>query len=143
VAKLPKMNPAVREKWLTALESGEYEQGDGYLCKHDSDGKTRHCCWGVLSEIAAKEGIVRKSSPVDWCIGYGDNPPSADITDPDAETDAKLAVRYPPRKVLDWAGIDPDQPAHLGVPPTVNKLADFNDGGKSFRWIAAYIRRYL
>jgi hypothetical protein len=37
-------------------------------------------------------------------------------------------------KIKEWAGLDEETQA---------KLADFNDEGKSFRWIAAYIERYL
>lgn len=37
-------------------------------------------------------------------------------------------------KISKWAGLDR---------PTQEKLAVFNDVGKSFKWIAAYIKRYL
>jgi hypothetical protein len=41
---------------------------------------------------------------------------------------------YPSKKTLDKAGIDID---------TARKLAIFNDEGKSFNYISAYIKRYL
>ena len=37
-------------------------------------------------------------------------------------------------KMIDWSGL-PEE--------VQSKLADFNDAGKSFKWIAAYIKRYL
>lgn len=43
------MNQFVK-RWLTALRSGEYEQGTGALCK---DGK--YCCLGVACELFAEE----------------------------------------------------------------------------------------
>ena len=49
------MNAEVKEKWLTALESGEYTQGQNML--HDAINK-EFCCLGVLCDIAVKEGII-------------------------------------------------------------------------------------
>lgn len=39
---------ANRRKWVEALRSGKYEQGEG--CLRDSNG--RYCCLGVLTELA-------------------------------------------------------------------------------------------
>jgi hypothetical protein len=36
----------IKEKWLTALRSGEYTKGTKYLCKNK-----KYCCLGVLCEI--------------------------------------------------------------------------------------------
>lgn len=47
------MNPVAKELWLTALRSGEYEQGFEYL-----NYAGRLCCLGVLCEVAVKEGVV-------------------------------------------------------------------------------------
>lgn len=35
-----------QEKWLTALESGQYEQGLRYLCRNN-----KYCCLGVACDI--------------------------------------------------------------------------------------------
>jgi len=40
------MDKEIRDKWVTALRSGEYVQGQGYL---KDDGE--YCCLGVLCEI--------------------------------------------------------------------------------------------
>lgn len=46
------MNPEIKKKWIEALESGEYTQGQGYLKRRGlDDGVVRHCCLGVLCEI--------------------------------------------------------------------------------------------
>jgi hypothetical protein len=44
------MDPVLKEKWITALRSGEFRQGREVLKR---DGT--YCCLGVLAEIAAPE----------------------------------------------------------------------------------------
>ncbi len=44
------MNQEIKNKWIAALKSGEYQQGTGFL---KQDGK--FCCLGVLCDIHAKE----------------------------------------------------------------------------------------
>lgn len=46
------MNPEVKEKWLQALRSGEYQQGYGQLRFGDE-----FCCLGVLCDIHSKEKL--------------------------------------------------------------------------------------
>jgi len=46
------MNPEVKQKWLTALRSGEYKQSQQKL--KTTEG---YCCLGVLCDIHAKEGL--------------------------------------------------------------------------------------
>ena len=48
-----KMKAADKERWLTALRSGEYEQVAGTLCNG-----TGYCCLGVLEEVL--DGQVEK-----------------------------------------------------------------------------------
>lgn len=54
-----KLKPEVKAAWVTALRSGEYEQGTGCLNKL-VDGEERYCCLGVLADLAAREGIVER-----------------------------------------------------------------------------------
>lgn len=49
------MHPLV-DKWLLALESGDYKQGTGYLRTKNNE----FCCLGVLCDLAAKEGILKE-----------------------------------------------------------------------------------
>ena len=51
------MNKEIKEKWLKALRSGEYTQGQGFL-KQMKDNTPQYCCLGILCDIAAKEGIL-------------------------------------------------------------------------------------
>ena len=48
------MNPTVKQKWLTALRSGEYEQAQHELHTHDH----HFCCLGVLCDLYATEHNV-------------------------------------------------------------------------------------
>jgi hypothetical protein len=44
------MNKARLRRWIQALESGDYKQGQGALCKN-VNGSFEYCCLGVLADI--------------------------------------------------------------------------------------------
>ena len=46
------MNPEIKAKWVEALRSGEYEQGENSLL-HGG----RYCCLGVLASLATAAGV--------------------------------------------------------------------------------------
>lgn len=46
------MNEELKQKWVTALRSGRYEQGQRLLRTVDD----RYCCLGVLVDVADPEG---------------------------------------------------------------------------------------
>lgn len=136
------MNPEIKEQWATALESGDYPQGQAYLCSHD-----QYCCWGVLSDLAEKAGIVTSEE------SFGTKRYSQPGSDQDTRT-RFIDSRYPLKSVLDWAGIEYEEGVLTSFIPVVEKLAGFNDGctdygateykaPKTFKYIASYIRRYL
>lgn len=52
------MKAKVKAKWIAALRSGKFTQGSGAL-KQVENGKTTHCCLGVLRAI--QPGIHRES----------------------------------------------------------------------------------
>lgn len=90
------MNPVAKEKWVTALRSGDYKQTTGKL-KHESkeDGFS-YCCLGVLCEVAVEEGIISESSAVDEGLDYFD------------EVDHQFAgvSSFLPDTVAKWADIN-------------------------------------
>ena len=47
-----KMPELMKKKWLAALRSGEYDQGQGRLCTVDN---TAYCCLGVLQMVCDKD----------------------------------------------------------------------------------------
>ncbi len=50
------MNKELKQKWIDALRSGDYEQGKGLLCRITPDG-AKYCCLGVLCEVENGEDI--------------------------------------------------------------------------------------
>ena len=127
------MHAAIKAMWLTALRSGEYEQGQGYL---NNDGK--FCCLGVLCDLAVKFGATT--------VEYPDG--SEDPRDP-----ARKAVRYGlagsvgvlPESVREWAGLrefvgelrTPIEGEHLSKYSDLASLNDF--AGYTFHQIADVI----
>lgn len=45
------MKAEIKQLWIAALRSGEYQQGIGALRKVDSNGTIHHCCLGVLCDL--------------------------------------------------------------------------------------------
>lgn len=58
VSKAPYPFTPLQLEWLEALESGNYKQGEGYLCTPDN----RYCCLGVLAELAGAEKKLPEGS---------------------------------------------------------------------------------
>ena len=48
------MKKEIAKKWVAALRSGEYKQTRETLA---CDARTKHCCLGVLCELAIKDGV--------------------------------------------------------------------------------------
>ena len=70
------MDKEIKEKWLEALRSGEYIQGEGQLARERFD-KIEYCCLGVLCEVATREGILDQDS---WS-GIDEYPPLSFMED--------------------------------------------------------------
>jgi hypothetical protein len=92
------MNPEIKQKWIAALESGEYRQGENYLQNKDNC----FCCLGVLCDIYAKENNVEWTKSDD----YG-NPWSPVTTGPNMIHDNGRTL---PSEVMKWAEIGEDSP---------------------------------
>lgn len=88
------MNKKIKEKWLEALRSGEYEQGRGAL-KRGKDGYgVKYCCLGVLCDLYVKDPLNNDR----WRYSYvvvGYNTYSIE------ESSGTIPI-----SVADWAGID-------------------------------------
>lgn len=110
------MNPDVKAKWLIALRSGKYAQGHGYLAIEHPEGALKHCCLGVLCEIAASEGVTQAGRIGGYL--YFDH-----------------VATNPPRVVMAWAGINDC---------AVDSLVCLNDAEEApFSEIADYIEANL
>ena len=49
------MKAAVKKRWVDALRSGKYLQGQSELNYTDEDGDARYCCLGVLRHVIDPE----------------------------------------------------------------------------------------
>lgn len=108
------MDQAVKEQWVAALRSGEYEKGKGWL---ENDG--HFCCLGVLSHLAHKAGACPRVQH-HGRVTYGATP----------------AHYYLPEEVKQWAGLeegagDSVVVKYMGYPMPLASLNDnqFNDFG--------------
>jgi hypothetical protein len=109
------VNLEIKTKWLEALRSGRYIQGQACLQKINDAGDPVHCCLGVLCDIVAPELWNREVE--------------SDII-PCNDESALL-----PFIVMLEADVDEK---------TANILADMNDAGrKTFAEIADYIEAFV
>jgi hypothetical protein len=114
------MNPQIKQKWVSALRSGDYKQTQGRL--HDENG---FCCLGVLCDL------YRKENQLEW--------------EPSIHSDAYMfqnMVADLPLSVVEWAGVEDSNP-YVYVNGGPFTLADFNDRGSTFNEIADVIEKQL
>lgn len=124
------MNSDIKDRWIAALRSGEYEQTKGALQRTRSDAgmPPGFCCLGVLCDLARQEGVIEPEGTDPYGVveyPHGDNG--------DTETGAL------PRSVYLWAGLPTDSPRVIGG----LSLATLNDRGYTFDAIADIIEERL
>jgi hypothetical protein len=112
------MNPQIKQKWVSALRSGEYQQTQRYL--HKEDG---FCCLGVLCDLYIKENNV------EW-----------ELLDVSTHYEFQSYEKELPLSVIDWAGVEDANPYIIGVGTS---LASLNDTGSTFNEIADVIEEHL
>jgi len=109
------VNSEVKQKWLDALRSGEYEQGQAYLRTPKG-----YCCLGVLCDLAAKAEVIPEPELENGAYWYdGDR-------------------YYLSRKVQEWAGLEFNNPSSETAS---DALANLNDEGLTFTQIADFVER--
>jgi hypothetical protein len=116
------MNPEVKERWIAALRSGEYDQGKNLLRFEE-----KFCCLGVLCDLHSKE------TGNEW-----------DIVEGIRETYLGMNG-YLPAEVVEWAGLDTNNPRVKTVQEKLveKDLAFLNDVGYSFYQISDLIEVQL
>lgn len=123
------MNADVKAKWVTALRSGEFEQGTDYL-----NNEEKFCCLGVLSELAVRDGVIAPPTHVE--SSWKDEGHATGLA-----YDGQR--HHLPESVAEWAGLSDgdlwDQNPYVGD----ETVADLNDGGASFPEIADLIEEHL
>lgn len=127
-----RMNPVVRDAWADALESGDYLQDQNRLV-NVYQGTPRHCCLGVLCELAVEAGILE----------YDYDHENYVATLPDG-SDATYQSTLP-EVVSRWAGLWSDDPVvDVDGAGTRHPLSNCNDTiGLDFIEIARAIRTSL
>lgn len=117
------MNAEIKQKWIKALQSGEFFQTTGVLRETDN----KYCCLGVLCELYARE------TNVGWA--YDSDNGDYDFLHHRASL---------PDDVLYWAGLE-DEFGWSGVRENGSRfnLAHLNDGGTTFPEIAEVIEKNL
>ncbi len=119
------MNSEIKAKWVSALRSGEYKQGQFKL----RDENDNFCCLGVLCDLHSKETrnqwVQSEAGNFRYIGGSSE---------------------YLPTAVAKWAGINinPVLPVKIGQGETVDYLMRINDvRGFTFTEIAALIEEHL
>lgn len=127
------MNTQVKEKWIAALRSGEYEQGQQRL-----RGRDGFCCLGVLCDLYSKE------TAKDWEFRGNDEtihlPMDYWYFDEESE--------FLPQSVMEWAGIETNCPEVAVEDDDVGEsiydsIANLNDSGYSFSALSNIIEEQL
>jgi hypothetical protein len=115
------MNPQIKQKWVSALRSGEYQQTQRRL--HDENG---FCCLGVLCDLYLKE------NQLEW--------------EPSTHYNNVYVFQYMatvlPLSVMEWVGVGEGNP-YVYVNGGPFTLAELNDRGSTFNEIADVIEKQL
>jgi hypothetical protein len=92
------MKPEIARRWADALESGQYKQARGLLCRVDRETGTRsYCCLGVLCELAIEDGVPVSVHEHKTEYGHG-------------HVAFDKSGSYLPESVVKWAGADNANP---------------------------------
>lgn len=114
------MKTEIKNRWVSALRSGEYSQGQSYLKTPKGD----FCCLGVLCDMFLKD---HNREWVEDSRG-----------EPYFKTETCSEYHHLPREVYEWAGISSFSPT-VKTPEGEIELVTLNDEGVSFNEIANYI----
>ncbi len=126
------MNQEIKDQWVKALKSGEYKQGYGKLAVKMSNGQQKHCCLGVLCELAVEAGIVEKIE-VPMNVIFDDDDYEATMFEyegeqvPDTPRVRNRTGYTLPERVKVWAGLDSDNPGVTRPHGYETTLSELND----------------
>jgi hypothetical protein len=111
------MNQDIKRRWVEALRSGQYKQGQLFLHSEDS-----FCCLGVLTDL--------------YCLDHNIQWRKAWLGSAEKSFNSETERLHP--KVLEWAGLNSPDPIAGSF-----HLSQFNDNGGTFTQIADLIERHL
>jgi hypothetical protein len=117
------MDAEIKARWVTALRSGEYQQGRETMRQGD-----RFCCLGVLCEIdGAQWQPARSEGHPFYAVGYGVEQLEADARQELGLTDDEHMALLS----MNDGNINQDEAARWGVekrPHTFAEIADWIEG---------------
>jgi hypothetical protein len=133
------MKKDIATKWISALRSGQYKQGTGYL-----NSNVGMCCLGVLCDLYDPNKWGKSAPAITMHASTKDG--LKDCKDYSTE------AAYPPLKVREWAGLKSRTGELPGTIAIVDKddvevlhhittLAQANDFGQPFSVIADLIEK--
>ena len=129
------MKKEIAKRWIKALRSGKYKQGQSFLKQYDTKNQPRHCCLGVLCELYNdsmkknhKKTLTTKTFDdglfSNGCVKFGGK------------------EDFLPISVRKWAGMK-SKDGKLDNHLFYNSLADMNDFGKTFKTISNTIEKNI
>jgi hypothetical protein len=134
------MKKDIAKKWVKALRSGKYKQGECYLKQFNDNGQAKHCCLGVLCELY--NDSMRKNHKKTLSTKIRSKHSTDCVTFNNKEGEL-------PKVVMKWADIkDPigryiieTKNSPLGKIEEIGSLADKNDIGITFKTISNFIEK--
>lgn len=117
------MDKDLLQKWVAALRSGNYKQGEEYLCYNG-----KYCCLGVLVEQdprCTKEDVMSDTDPTTWTTSFTLDALGKETLDviPDDFIDDTLTIGYDGEELPQWY-LD-----EVGLPYEMQlRLIKMNDG---------------
>ena len=94
------MNQEIKTKWVNALRSGDYEQGQGALRNFDG----QYCCLGVLCDLYDKHRMEEFGAESSWAVD------TVSLNEYISVLGDRSEVGVPPNAVVDWAGLSDNNP---------------------------------
>ncbi len=136
----PEQTKANRAKWIRALESGEYEQGQRSL-RTEGD---LFCCLGVACDLFMAEFPELLVSRLDvgkpgW--SYADTRRETEHNQPAYGRYKSVGHGTPPTIVLEYLGLSKEAGDFINDHGAPTSLASLNDDGENFQQIANVIRQ--
>lgn len=128
------MRKEVMIKWVKALRSGKFKQGQGTLKQFNKQGQAQHCCLGVLCELYNTTMKKNKKKTLSEKVCGNDS----DFSFGYCRFGGKKEDL--PKEVKDWAGMRSSL-GNFDDPFSQPCLADLNDTGRKFKTIADIIEK--
>lgn len=127
------MRQNIMKKWVKALRSDKYKQGEGLLKQKNLKGDIEYCCLGVLCDLYNKEMKKNKKETLTETL-------SGDMYIFNMEADILPKVVQNWAKMKDSVGTFQILKDKDNIGKYVN-LVDMNDSGCSFKKIAKTIEK--